>query len=129
MGPRKQSWSRLGFCRPPDRIWDQQDRGQSPFSMALDHYVSQVHLRKFCSAPPEQYLYGIHKSSMKHFRTSTRAVCRIEEGSTNHFLKVPRAVEQFLKGIEPRYDVALANLRAGRIDAECIYVIAGFAAY
>lgn len=38
-------------------------------------------------------------------------------------------VEEFLKGIEPKYNGALKKLTSGNIDSECIYVIAGFVAY
>jgi hypothetical protein len=34
-----------------------------------------------------------------------------------------------LKGIEPKYNSALQKLAADNIDAECIYIIAGFVAY
>ena len=34
-----------------------------------------------------------------------------------------------MKGIEPKYNTVLAKISAGKIDSECVYVIAGFVAY
>ncbi len=56
-------------------------------------------------------------------------MCRIENGSTNAYLINDRAIEDFLRGVEPNYDASLDKLRRRAIDGECIGVIAGFAAY
>ena len=40
-----------------------------------------------------------------------------------------RAIEEFLKTIEPNYNTALDKLSAGVINNKCIYTIAGFVAY
>jgi hypothetical protein len=97
--------------------------------MPLDHYVSQVHLRNFNSPALGGLIYAVRKSDMKRFRTKSQDVCRIESGSTNAYLKEDRAVEEFLRDIEPRYNASLAKLRKNKIDKECIFSIAGFAAY
>lgn len=97
--------------------------------MPLDHYVSQVHLKNFCSPKLGSLMHAIRKSDLKSFTSSTQSVCRIEDGSTNSYLREDRAVEEFLMGIEPKYNAALAKLAADNIDPECIYVIAGFVAY
>ena len=95
--------------------------------MPLDHYVSQVHLRNFYS--PANRLFAIRKSDLKHFPPRSEDVCRIEDGSTNAYLKNDRAIEDFLRDVEPKYNTALAKLREDKIDMECIYTVAGFAAY
>ena len=74
-------------------------------------------------------MYSIRKRDLKAFTPAPQSVCRIEDGSTNPYLRNERIVEEFLKRIEPQYNVALANLEADDIDAECVYVIAGFVAY
>lgn len=74
-------------------------------------------------------MYAIQKSDLKCFTPNAESVCRIEEGSTNSYLREDRAVEAFLKSIEPKYNLALQRLAANNIDNECIYTIAGFAAY
>ena len=61
--------------------------------MPLDHYVSQVHLKNFNSPALDD---------LKRFRTKSQDVCRIEDGSTNAYLKENRAIEEFLKDVEPR---------------------------
>jgi len=97
--------------------------------MALDHYVSQVHLRKFYSPALPGRLYAIRKSDLKTFESDSRGVCGIHEGSTNAYLREDRAIEEFLETIEPGYNDALDKLTAGEIDRESIYTIAGFIAY
>ncbi len=97
--------------------------------MPLDHYVSQVHLKNFYSPKLENRMYAIRKSDLNFFTPDARSVCRIKDGSTNSYLAQDRAVEEFLKGIEPKYNSALEKLSADDIDAECVYTIAGFVAY
>jgi hypothetical protein len=74
-------------------------------------------------------MYAIRKPDLKRFTPCAKAVCRIEEGNTNAYLKNNRAIEDFLRAIEPRYNTALAKLRSDAIDEECVEVFAGFAAY
>lgn len=97
--------------------------------MPLDHYVSQVHLKNFYSPDLDGLMYAIRKSDLKSIRTKSQDVCRIEDGSTNAYLKEDRAIEEFLKGVEPRYNSSLVKLRQNKIDQECVYCIAGFVAY
>jgi len=97
--------------------------------MSLDHYVSQVHLKNFYSPKLGNLMYAIRKSDLKLFTPNAKSVCRIEEGSTNSYLREDRIVEQFLKRIEPRYNSAVKKLITDRIDRESIFVIAGFVAY
>lgn len=97
--------------------------------MALDHFVSQVHLKNFYSPKLGSLMYAIRKSDLKLFTPNARSVCRIENSSTNSYLREDRAVEEFLKRIEPRYNIALEKLLADKIDPEYIFVIAGFVAY
>jgi hypothetical protein len=97
--------------------------------MPLDHYVSQVHLKQFFSPALGSRLYATKKSDLKSFQCHSKDVCRIEDGSTNAYLINDRAIEEFLRGIEPNYDASIAKLRQGAVDQKCIAVIAGFAAY
>lgn len=97
--------------------------------MPLDHYVSQVHLRKFYSPALGNRLYAIRKSDLKAFTPRSEDVCRIADGSTNSYLTEARAIEDFLKTIEPNYNLALGKLGIRAVDRECIYTIAGFVAY
>jgi hypothetical protein len=79
--------------------------------MPLDHYVSQVHLKQFNSPALDGLMHAIRKSDLKRFPARSRDVCRIEDGSTNAYLKEDRAIEEFLRDVEPRYDASLAKLR------------------
>ena len=95
----------------------------------LDHYVSQVHLKKFYSPVLGERMYAIRKSDLKCFTPNSKRVCGIHDGSTNAYLREDRAIEEFLKTIEPNYNSALEKLIAGKIDVDCIYTISGFVAY
>jgi hypothetical protein len=95
----------------------------------LDHYVSQVHLRKFYSPKLGPLMYAIRKSDLARFTPNAQSVCRTEDGSTNPYLHESRAIEEFLKGVEPKYEGAVAALLANQVDAEAIYAIAGFVGY
>lgn len=97
--------------------------------MPLDHYIPQVHLRKFYSPALGNRVYAIRKSDLKVFTPRSEDVCRILDGSTNAYLLKDRAIEDFLKTIEPKYNAALDKLIAGEIDNTCIYTIAGFVAF
>jgi len=97
--------------------------------MPLDHYVSQVHLKQFYSPVLVNRMYAIRKSDLKVFTPRSEDVCRILDGSTNTYLREDRTIEEFLKTVEPHYNVALDKLMAGAIDPICVYAIAGFAAY
>ncbi len=97
--------------------------------MALDHYVSRVHLKKFYSTNLGDLLYAIRKKDLKAFTPRAEDICRIEEGSTNAYLREDRIVEEFLKGIEPKYSASVEKLENDKIDSECIYTIAGFVAF
>ncbi len=97
--------------------------------MPLDHYVSQVYLRNFYSPVLGDRMYAMRKSDLKSFTPNSKSVCRINDGSTNAYLKEDRAIEEFLRTIEPKYNPALERLIEGKIDVECIRTIAGFVAY
>lgn len=97
--------------------------------MPLDHYVSQVHLKQFAHPPESEQLRGYSKRTGERFPCHLREVCRRKDGNTNEYLNDQRAVEQFLKTIEPRYNVALNAIRGDQIDQEAVYVMAGFVAY
>jgi len=74
-------------------------------------------------------MYAINKKNLKTFTPRSEDVCRIENGSTNAYLRENRAVEEFLNTFEPKHNDAVARLARNRIDRECIYTIAGFVAY
>src|SRR5260370_40861097 len=97
--------------------------------MALDHYVSQVHLKQFYSPALGERMYATKKSDLKSFPCDAKSVCRIEENSTNAYLINNRAIEEFLLFVEPKYNASIAKLRDGDIDPECVRAISGFAAF
>ena len=118
-------------------VWRSKEFRISPFLylfliqtvMPLDHYVSQVHLRKFYSKALGNRMYAMRKADLKTFMPDSASVCRVMDGSTNSYLLKDRVIEDFLKTIEPNYNPALENLIAGTVDSNSIYAIAGFVAY
>jgi hypothetical protein len=96
--------------------------------MALDHYISQVHLKNFYSgeSPP---LHSIRKDNLEGFSCYAADVCRRDKGNTNKYFKDTRAIEEFLKFIEPKYNEAIKNLSQGKVNVDTIFVIAGWIAY
>lgn len=97
--------------------------------MPLDHYVSQVHLRKFNSPSLDDHMFAVRKSDLKSFHCNSKSVCRIEDGSCNAYLRKDRLIEEFLLYVEPKYNQSLAKLYDNTFDQECILSLAGFAAY
>jgi hypothetical protein len=73
-------------------------------------------------------MHATRKSDLKSFTPTPRDVCRIEDGSSNSYLRHERAIEGFLKTIEPRYNAATRKLVNEKVDAETIYTISGFVA-
>lgn len=98
-------------------------------AVALDHYVSQVHLKNFYSPLLVNRMFAIRKRDLKRFTPDAHSVCRINDGSTNLYLQEPRAIEEFLRTIEPNYNEAVARVAAGTFDNSTIYVIAGYISY
>ena len=83
--------------------------------MPLDHYVSQVHLKQFYSPALEgKQMFGFRKRDGHVFPCQSKDVCRVQDGSTNEYLLHDRAIEEFLKTIEPKYNSALSELRTGK---------------
>lgn len=97
--------------------------------MALDHYVSQVYLKRFYSTDLGDRMYAIRKRDQHAFTAQAKDVCRIEEGNSNPYLTEERAIEEFLKDIEPNYNRSIDKILANKIDEECIHTISGFIAY
>lgn len=95
--------------------------------MALDHYVSQVHLREFTNTETKK-LFAISKLDLREFTPSPKSVCAIRDGNTNEYLKEPRLIEHLLERVEPNYPYALNELRSRRCDDIVRETIAGFIA-
>jgi hypothetical protein len=98
--------------------------------MALDHYVSQVHLKRFYAAALDgRKMFAFRKSDNLSFPCGSEDVCRLSEGNTNAYLTEPRLIEDFLQLVEPKYNAACAAFMADRITPDDVFVLAGFAAF
>lgn len=74
-------------------------------------------------------MYAFQKRNLNKHPCGSEDVCRIEDGSTNEYLKENRVIEDFLKFVEPNYNSAIEKLRSNRIDGDSIFVISGFISY
>ncbi len=74
-------------------------------------------------------MFAIRKSDLKAFSPDAHSVCRIEDGSTNEYLQEPRVIEEFLKGVEPKYNEAIDRLTKSTFDSTALYALSGFIAY
>ena len=90
--------------------------------MTLGQYVSPAHLRQF-SAPSDS-LIATRKSDLQSFRCAADNVCRLDASVP----AIDADAADFLRQAAAQYDAALARMRSGRVDADCIVAIAGFAA-
>ena len=97
--------------------------------MALDHYVSQVHLKQFIDPELKHLLRAYRKSNLSTFTPTTRDICRIEDWSTNEFLDEPRIVERFAQVAEPAYEESLGRLISGNIVDKDFITFASFAVF
>lgn len=97
--------------------------------MPLDHYVSQVHLKHFYSPALDELMFAVRKSNGNAFCCNSKSVCRIEDGSSNAYLRKDRLIEEFLQIVEPKYNRSLCKIYDNTFDKECILSIAGFVAY
>lgn len=95
--------------------------------MALDHYVSQVHLKNFISPEMHPRIFAIRKTDQKRFAPLPKDICRANEHSTNSYIDEERIIEEFLQIIEPSYNYSVASLMARDFDQFAIMVISAFA--
>jgi hypothetical protein len=74
-------------------------------------------------------MYALRKSDLNAFPCRSENVCRIDEGSTNRYLKEDRIIEEVLREIEPYYNSSVQSLRTEDIDHRTVFAISGFIAY
>lgn len=97
--------------------------------MPLDHYVPQVYLKNFYSLEKRNRLHAINKWSLKRFICDSYSQCRLKNGNTNDYLEEPRAIEIFLKDIEPKLNYAVDCVRRRNINHDSVFIIAGLISY
>jgi hypothetical protein len=74
-------------------------------------------------------MYALRKSDLKAFTCRSEDVCRIEEGSTNTYVRESRIIEDVLTEIEPHYNASVEKLRTETIDHRTVFAIGGFISY
>ena len=97
--------------------------------MALDHFVSQVYLRKFLAPELGNRMYAMRKSDLATFTPRTRDVCRTKDGNTNRYLVDEPIIEHFLMDVEPRFNESVEIFAEDVPLPEHIYSVAGIISY
>lgn len=97
--------------------------------MALDHFISQVHLKNWYDPKLGKRMHAIRKTDLKQYQCDSVSQCRVEDGNTNTYLEERRIVEDFLKTIENQYNASVEEFRQGKPTNDAIYAIAGFVSY
>lgn len=97
--------------------------------MALDHFISQVHLKNWYDPALGKRMHAIRKTDLQQYQCNSASQCRVEDGNTNTYLEEQRIVEDFLKTIENQYNDSVDEFRKGNPTKDAIYAIAGFVSY
>jgi len=98
--------------------------------MARDHYVSQVHLKRFYASDlGGKKMHAFRKTDGRKFICGAEDVCRTEDGNTNKFLSEPRLIEEFARLFEPKYNWACEILERGEVHPDAVFVVGSFAAF
>lgn len=97
--------------------------------MALDHFVSRVHLKQFGSPLPSCRLNAVKKSDLKQFQPWPKDVCRVEKWSSNPCFEPEGFIENVAKIAEPGYDHALETISRRSFDEHANIVFSAFAAF
>jgi len=98
-----------------------------------DHYVAQTYLKWFCN--PQKKLWTYNKEWLDIQERSTRSVCKEAGGSDNPFLSKERAIEDYLKVVENKWNesIKLFTSSGGNVDFQAYlnakYIISGYIAY
>lgn len=93
--------------------------------MPRDHYVARTYLKHFAGS--DGLLHAYRKSDGRHFPCRPRDICHEWNGDTiNEFLSAPNMLGDYRKIVEPTWDLALSELKAGRISRAEKMAVAGY---
>ncbi len=99
--------------------------------MAKDHYVAQTYLKGFGLTSNRDFINIVRKSNLsRHNAIPIKSICyEVDWSSNEYFADNPRAVEDFLKLVEPKWADCVRSISANTYDATTKHLIAGYLAY
>ncbi len=96
--------------------------------MPRDHYIAQTYLKHFIDPKLKSLLHAYRKSDLKHFTPTTKDICVEENWDSNPYFQEPRAVDQFLKLIEPKWNRGVNDIAELLRYEEVKFFMAGYIA-
>lgn len=96
--------------------------------MPRDHYVAQTYLKHFLSPELENLLHAYDKQDLKHFTPTTKNICCSQDCDTNPYFEDERAIDKYLRVIEPKWDHGVEDINALLKYEEVKYFMAGYIA-
>ncbi len=96
--------------------------------MAKDHYVAQTYLKHFIDPNLKTLLHVPRKGDLKYFTPRTEDICREEGWNTNPYFENQRAVEDYLRVVEPKWNRGAGDINELLKYEEVKYFMAGYIA-
>lgn len=96
--------------------------------MPRDHYVAQTYLKHFLDPALGNLLHAYDKTDLKHFTPTTKNICCAQDWDTNPYFEDDRAIDQYLRVIEPKWDHGVVDIQNLLKYEEVKYFMAGYIA-
>lgn len=96
--------------------------------MPKDHYVAQTYLKHFLDPKLGNLLHAYDKKGLKHFTARTRDICYAHDWDTNPYFQDQRAIDKYLKVIEPKWNYGVTDIHNLLKYEEIKYFMAGYIA-
>lgn len=96
--------------------------------MPRDHYVAQTYLKHFLDPNLDKLLHAYDKKLLKHFTPTTKNICCAQDWDTNPYFEDERAVDKYLRIIEPKWNDGVENIGDLLKYEEIKYFMAGYIA-
>lgn len=96
--------------------------------MSKDHYIAQTYLKHFIDPKFGTLMHAYRKHDLKYFTPTTKDICYEEGWDTNPYFQDSRAVDQYLKIVEPKWNRGVDNIEDLLRYEEVKYFMAGYIA-
>jgi Protein of unknown function (DUF4238) len=96
--------------------------------MPKDHYVAQTYLKHFLAPGLGNRMHAYNKAKLKHFTPTTDSICRDEGWDTNPYFEDNRAVDKYLRIVEPKWNRGVENIQDLLKYEEVKFFMAGYIA-
>ncbi len=96
--------------------------------MPKDHYVAQTYLKHFLAPELGNLLHAYDKQGLKHFTPTTKNICCAQDWDTNPYFEDERAIDKYLRVIEPKWNHGVEDISDLLKYEEVKYFMAGYIA-